>query len=193
MGKILCFLSCLTQPSRQLSLSAPSRSARCPPLPHLFPDARPRPPRRLPGHARPQEKDRKFKQHREAHYNEFKALQEWRSKRGADMDEDSDSESEGGGTAMGGAAEVRHRARKPSLACSQKPPSRRSCLRGLVNSHVPALLLVDWLFASSLCLLLTTTPSPSPQASSRSAAPRQTSRTQRRGVTSSRGRDAPRF
>eukprot|EP00752_Nemacystus_decipiens_P009489 g8484.t1 len=42
------------------------------------------------------EKARKFKQHREAHYNEFKALQEWRHKRAGDMmDDDSDSEDEG--------------------------------------------------------------------------------------------------
>lgn len=39
-----------------------------------------------------QEKARKFKQHREAHYNEFKALQEWRDKRSGDtMEDDSDS------------------------------------------------------------------------------------------------------
>eukprot|EP00903_Cladosiphon_okamuranus_P006678 g6519.t1 len=42
------------------------------------------------------EKARKFKQHREAHYNEFKALQEWRDKRsGGMMDGDSDSDEEG--------------------------------------------------------------------------------------------------
>ena len=45
---------------------------------------------------RTKEKARKFKQHREAHYNEFKALQEWRDKRAGDMmDDDSDSEDEG--------------------------------------------------------------------------------------------------
>lgn len=46
-----------------------------------------------------QEKARKFKQHREAHYNEFKALQEWRDKRSGDMmDDDSDSEGSEGDT-----------------------------------------------------------------------------------------------
>lgn len=42
-----------------------------------------------------QEKARKFKQRREAHYNEFKALQEWRDKRSGDgMDDDSASGSD---------------------------------------------------------------------------------------------------
>ncbi|CAM9492567.1 unnamed protein product, partial [Ectocarpus fasciculatus] len=62
------------------------------------------------------DKARKFKQRREAHYNEFKALQEWRDKRSGDgMDEDSASGSDaedateerrrrrpGGGAAAGG-------------------------------------------------------------------------------------------
>ncbi|CAM9259143.1 unnamed protein product [Scytosiphon promiscuus] len=63
------------------------------------------------------EKARKFKQHREAHYNEFKALQEWRNKRSGDeMEEDSDSDRGNDEGAKGDAAEDRRRRRPASAA-----------------------------------------------------------------------------
>ncbi|CAN0057201.1 unnamed protein product [Pylaiella littoralis] len=70
------------------------------------------------------EKARKFKQHREAHYNEFKALQEWRDKnRSGDamMDDDSDSDD---GDDNGDTAEV-------------SPPSRLLRSGDVVDQLVP--------------------------------------------------------
>ncbi|CAM9884500.1 unnamed protein product [Hapterophycus canaliculatus] len=64
------------------------------------------------------EKARKFKQHREAHYNEFKALQEWRNKRSGDeMDEDSDSDCGNEDGTKGDVTEDRRR-RRPAAAAA---------------------------------------------------------------------------
>ncbi|CAM9678416.1 unnamed protein product [Ectocarpus sp. 4 AP-2014] len=84
------------------------------------------------------EKARKFKQHREAHYNEFKALQEWRDKRSGDgMEDDSASESD-----AEDATEERRR-RRPGAAGGGGVVVAAAAADGEVHSGAGAAMVVE--------------------------------------------------
>ena len=79
-----------------------------------------------------QEKARKFKQHREAHYNEFRALREWRDKRAAKMIGDSEESDDAGDCRDSAMTDVRVQVSALSLELLSVPCV--CCCRYLVHA-----------------------------------------------------------